>query len=109
MLSAGPFNLQQAGARGIEASKEPEGRPSAALRTSRRYDRGRKGLGARRLNPHPLQRGKTQRMRHPQNRSAARLRADVRGKVEATHKAPEGHTPVGSKRQKSRLFARDSG
>jgi len=40
------------------------------------------GLGARRLNPHPLQKGKTQRMRHPQSRIAARLKCGVRRKAE---------------------------
>ena len=40
------------------------------------------GLGARRLNPHPLQKRKTQRMRHPQSRIAARLECGVRRKAE---------------------------
>jgi hypothetical protein len=34
----------------------------------------RKGLGARRLNPHHLQKGKAQRVRHPRNRCEARFR-----------------------------------
>jgi hypothetical protein len=34
-------------------------------------------VGARSLNPHPLQKRKTQRVRHPQNRSEVRLRAGV--------------------------------
>ena len=42
----------------------------------------RKGLGARRLDPHPLQRRKTQRVRHPQNQFEARLKSGVRRKAE---------------------------
>jgi hypothetical protein len=33
------------------------------------------------LNPHPLQKRKTQRVRHPERRSVARLKSGVRWKV----------------------------
>jgi hypothetical protein len=47
-----------------------------------------------RINPHPLRKRKTQRMRNPQNRSETRLKCGVRRIVEA-NKAKEGDTPVG--------------
>jgi hypothetical protein len=56
----------------------------ARSRDPQSYERPAEQKGWERgvLNPHPLQQGKTQRMRHPQSRIAARLECGVRRKAE---------------------------
>jgi hypothetical protein len=73
MLSAQRFNLQQAGARCIETSKEPKGR--------RRYDRGAEGFGSAASKPAPFAEKKNAKDAAPAKsiRDAIAVRCDAEG------------------------------